>query len=202
MLRGDWRGQSVNKGTQAMGREETNNSDRFLSKGDQAPAFEFTGPGGTRLQSSSLLREGPLLLTFYRGAWCQCCQTDLRDLMGHLTDLERTHTNALAVFHQISPDANARVSREYGLRFPIVDDADGRVAEAFGIRRTEAEWAQIEEELGPVIRTFKDGQPWILPMQARYVVGPDGVIAYSDVVVDYNERSSAADLIPVLERFS
>jgi peroxiredoxin len=188
---------------QAMTIEETGNPiSRFLSEGDQTPAFEFVGPGGALLQSSSLLRQGPLLLTFYRGAWCQCCQADLRDVMGYVNDLERTHTNALAVFHQISPESSSRVSEEYGLRFPIVDDADGRVAEAFGIRRTASEWAQIEEELGSVVRTFRDGQPWILPMQARYIVGPDGVIAHRDIVFDYNKRTSTADLIPILERLS
>jgi peroxiredoxin len=186
-----------------MATEETGNPmSRSLSEGDQAPAFEFAGPGGTLLQSSNLLRQGPLLLTFYRGAWCQCCQADLRDMMGYVTDLERTHTNALAVFHQISPESSSRVSQEYGLRFPIVDDADGHVAEAFGIRRTASEWAQIEEELGSIVRTFRDGQPWILPMQARYIVGPDGVIAHCDIVFDYNERTSTADLIPILERLS
>jgi peroxiredoxin len=127
---------------------------------------------------------------------------DLRDVMGYVTDLERTHTNALAVFHQISQKSSSRVSEEYGLKFPIVDDADGRVAEAFGIRRTASEWAQIEEELGSVVRTFRDGQPWILPMQARYIVGPDGVIAHCDIVFDYNERTSTAGLIPILERLS
>jgi peroxiredoxin len=183
--------------------EETENQmSRFLSVGDRAPTFEFAGPGGTILQSSTMLQQGPVLLTFYRGAWCRCCRADLSDVVEHVTDLERTHTNALAVFHQIDAESSNRVSREYGLSFPIVDDADGRVAEAFGIRRTASEWARIEEELGSVVHTFRDGQPWILPMQARYVVGSDGVIAHRDIIFDYDERSSTADLIPILERLN
>ena len=36
-------------------------------------------------------------------------------------------------------------------------------------------------------------------MQARYVIGPNGVIACSEVAFDYNKRSDAAGLIPILE---
>jgi hypothetical protein len=58
--------------------------------------------------------------------------------------------------------------------------------------------ALIESELG-LFTALNEGEPWILPMQARYVIGPNGVIIHSEVVFDYNERSSAAGLIPVLQ---
>ena len=172
---------------------------RSLAVGDRAPEFEFVGPAADTLRSSALLRQGPVLLTFYRGAWCTCCQTDLRDLMSAMPDLRRAHTIVLGVFHQLSPESGARISPEYGLDFPLVDDVDGRAAEAFGIRRSASEIALIESELGPELLALKEGEPWILPMQARYVIGPDGVIACSEVVFDYNKRPNAAGLIPILE---
>jgi peroxiredoxin len=177
-------------------------SHRSLAVGDRAPEFEFAGPIADPLRSSALLRQGPVLLTFYRGAWCRCCQTDLRDLIGTMPDLRRTHTTVLGVFHKLSPESGARISREYGLSFPLVDDVDGRAAEAFGIRRSASEMALIESEFGPELLALKEGEPWIVPMQARYVIGPNGVIARSEVVFDYDKRSDAAGLIPVLEHLS
>lgn len=177
-------------------------SDQFLRRaliaGDRAPDFEFTGPTAEPLRSRALLRQGPVLLTFYRGAWCTCCRADLRDLMNAMEDLMRTRTTVLGVFHQLSPESGKRISREYGLSFPLVDDFNGRAAEAFGIRRSPSEMALIESELG-LFTALNEGEPWILPMQARYVIGPNGVIIHSEVVFDYNERSSAAGLIPVLQ---
>ena len=172
---------------------------RSLAVGDRAPEFEFVGPAADTLRSSALLRQGPVLLTFYRGAWCTCCQTDLRDLMSAMPDLWRANTIVLGVFHQLSPESGARISPEYGLDFPLVDDVDGRAAEGFGIRRSASEIALIESELGPELLALKEGEPWILPMQARYVIGPNGVIACSEVVFDYNKRPNAAGLIPILE---
>lgn len=174
-------------------------SRRSLIAGDRAPDFEFTGPAAAPLRSCALLRLGPVLLTFYRGAWCACCQADLRDLMSAMAELTTARATVLGVFHQLSPEAGTRISREYGLSFALVDDVNGRAAESFGIRRSASEMALIESELGPEFIALKEGEPWILPMQARYVIGPNGVIVHSEIVFDYNERSGAAGLIPVLQ---
>src|SRR5689334_722898 len=124
-------------------------SHRSLTVGDRAPEFEFAGPTAGPLRSCALLRQGPVLLTFYRGAWCRCCQADLRDLMSVMPDLTRTHTTVLGVFHELSPESGTRIRREYGLNFSLVDDVDGRAAKAFGILRSPSEMALIESEFGP-----------------------------------------------------
>jgi peroxiredoxin len=36
-------------------------------------------------------------------------------------------------------------------------------------------------------------------MPARYVIGQDGVIAYSEVNPDYNQRPNPSELLPVLK---
>ena len=73
-----------------------------------------------------------------------------------------------------------------------------RAAHAFGIRRSLAEMAAIENEFGPELLALKEGQPWITPMQARYLIGHDGVITHSEIVTSYEDRSSAACLLPLL----
>ena len=61
-----------------------------------------------------------------------------------------------------------------------------------------AEIAEIENEFGPELLELQDGQPWISPMQARYLIGRDGTIAYSEIVTNYDDRSSAACVLPLL----
>lgn len=173
---------------------------RHLVEGDEAPTFELAGPSGGIYRSDEILRGGPALLTFYRGGWCTCCQADLRDLMGAMPELRKTRLTVLGLFHELSPEANARISEAYGLDFPIVDDAGGRVAEAFGVRRTASEIAQLESEFGPELLALKSGQPWIIPMQARFLVGSDGVIARSEIIFDYNQRTNVSELLPLLQR--
>ena len=37
-------------------------------------------------------------------------------------------------------------------------------------------------------------------MPARYVIGPDGIVAYAEVNADYTRRPEPADAFPVLDR--
>ena len=45
---------------------------------------------------------------------------------------------------------------------------------------------------------------WSLPMPvpARYVVGQDGVIAFTEVNPDYTHRPEPSDLLPVLDQLA
>jgi peroxiredoxin len=115
-----------------------------------------------------------------------------------MPELRKTGITVIGVFHELSAEANARISDEYGLDFPIVDDAEGRVAEAFGVRRTAEEIGQLESEFGPELLALKTGEPWIIPMQARFLIGTDGAIARSEVISDYNQRCDVAGLLPLL----
>jgi peroxiredoxin len=170
----------------------------YPAAGDLAPAFALTMLDGEVLESSELLRRGPVILTFYRGAWCRCCQADLRDIMDTMPELERTGVTVLGVFNDLKKEGGTEIVQEYGLTFDLAGDAEGRTAEAFSLRRTADEVADLEREFGAVPRSLKDDEPWILPMQARFAIRADGVIAKSDVVSDYHARSGIADLIPLL----
>jgi hypothetical protein len=43
--------------------------DRILKVGDSAPAFELNNAYGNLRRSKSLLSDGPLVVSFYRGKW-------------------------------------------------------------------------------------------------------------------------------------
>ncbi len=43
--------------------------DRALGVGATAPAFALSGSQGDTVDSAALLRQGPLVLTFFRGHW-------------------------------------------------------------------------------------------------------------------------------------
>ncbi len=169
-----------------------------LDEGDEAPAFELTGPTGIAYNSIEILKAGPVLLTFYRGGWCMCCQADLRDLVRTSPELRKAGLTVIGVFHELTPDANTRISAEYGLEFPIVNDDQGKVAEAFGVRRTASEIQRLESEFGPELLALKSGQPYIIPMQARFLIGTSGIIARSEIIFDYNQRSDVIGLLPLL----
>jgi hypothetical protein len=43
---------------------------------------------------------------------------------------------------------------------------------------------------------------WVLPTPVRYLIGIDGIIAYSEVNPDYTQPPDPSELPPVLDRLS
>jgi len=113
--------------------------------------------------------------------------------------LECRNVTVLGVFHELSVEGSARIRATYDLNFRLVDDPDGHTADLFGLRRSRDEMAEIVAEFGPELLALKEGQPWISPMQARYLIRRDGIIVYSEVVTDYQDRSGATGLVHFVE---
>jgi peroxiredoxin len=170
-----------------------------LTEGDNAPPFTLPDLSGGLVSSAVLLRKGPVVVTFYRGLWCPYCQLDLQALEAIAAEIHSYGTSLVAISHQTAKNIG-KFPASNRIGFPVLDDRDGDVAVAFGIRWAPADLQSIRERLGADLSVFNDGTSWILPMQARYVIAQDGVIVYADVNSDYTQRSEPSEILPVLHR--
>lgn len=175
-------------------------AERALKAGDLAPGFTLQDSEGSPVYSRALLAKGPLVVTFYRGAWCPYCNLELQALEEALPDIESRGASLVAISQQ-GPANSRKSKRENNLTFPILMDRGGSVANRFGVR-----W-NLPNYLVEVFKGFKVDLPslhgvdeWTLPMPARYVIGQDGTIVYSEVNPDYTRRPEPSDLLPVLDR--
>ncbi len=175
-------------------------AERALKAGDRAPAFTLPDPEGKPLSSQDLLAKGPLVVTFYRGAWCPYCNLDLQALEEARLEIEGRGASLVAVSQQTA--ANSRKSQQSNnLGFPIVGDKGGELAAKFRIRwRLPEDLQMIYKQLGADLAAFNGEDSWTLPMPARYVIGRDGVIAYAEVNPDYTRRPEPSDVFLVLDR--
>lgn len=103
---------------------------RPLEAGDQAPAFALPDPDDIVVSSAALLKDGPLIVTFYRGIWCPYCREDLKDLASAVPQIRACGASLVAIAHQTAPGSNGKFRREHGLEFPILDDRRRDVADA------------------------------------------------------------------------
>jgi len=175
-------------------------ADRALKAGDRAPSFALKDPEGALVQSGELLRQGPLIVSFYRGVWCPYCNMELQALEALRPEFERLGARLVAISPQTP--ANSRKSvRQNGLSFPILSDAGGEVGAAFGLRFTLPDYLiEVYKGLKNDLPAFNDDPGWTLPMPARYVIGQDGTILYAEVNPDYTRRPEAEDMLPVLQQ--
>jgi peroxiredoxin len=173
---------------------------RAKKAGDVAPEFILNGPNGKPVSSRELLTRGPLVISFYRGVCCPYCNLELQALQAALPDIAARGGSLVAISPQTAPNSR-KSQRENKLDFPILSDVRSEVANAFGIRFALPDYLVVlYKGFKNDLPVFNDDPSWVLPMPARYVIGADGIIAYSEVNPDYTQRPDPSELLPVLDR--
>ena len=179
---------------------ESEAAQRARKAGDVAPPFSLRDPEGNLVNSSDLLKRGPLVLSFYRGVWCPYCNIELQALEAAKPEFDRYGALLVAISPQTAPNSRKSV-RQNKLSFPILSDVKGEVGAAFGLRFDLPDYlVELYKQLKNDLPTFNDDPSWTLPMPARYVIGQNGVILYSEVNPDYTRRPEPEDMVPVLQQ--
>ena len=168
--------------------------------GDRAPEFTLKDPEGNVVSSASLLENGPLVVSFYRGVWCPYCNLELQALQAALPEIAGRGANVVAISPQTAPNSR-KSQRDNKLTFPILSDEKSRIAAAFGLRFSLPDYlVELYKGFKNDLPAFNDDPAWVLPMPARYVIGADGIIAYAEVNPDYTQRPDPSELLPVLDK--
>jgi len=179
---------------------ENGQAQRARKAGDIAPEFAIKDPDGKPVSSRELLARGPLVISFYRGVWCPYCNLELQALQAALPEFAARGASLVAISPQTAPNSR-KSQRENKLGFPILSDVGSEVADSFGIRFALPDYlVELYKSFKNDLPAFNDDPSWVLPMPARYVIGTDGIIAYSEVNPDYTQRPDPTELLPVLDR--
>jgi len=174
-------------------------AEKALKVGARAPSFALPDADGGTVSSDELLGRGPLVVTFYRGVWCPYCNLDLQALEEARPEIAARGASLVAISPQ-TPANSRKAQRQHNLGFPVLSDASGSVAAAFGLRWTLPEYLrETSRKLGVDLAQFNGDDSWTLPMPARYVIGPDRTIVYAEVNPDYTRRPEPSDVFPALE---
>jgi peroxiredoxin len=170
-------------------------TERALAVGARAPDFVLPDATGRGVESRRLLARGPLVVKFYRGAWCPYCNLDLQSWQRHLPELQALGGVLVAISPQ-TPDASLTLAEKHALAFPVLSDLGHRVARQFGIVYT------LDEALRPVFAGFGVDLPayngessFELPVPATFLVERDGTIAGAWVDADYRRRAEPAEVL-------
>jgi peroxiredoxin len=171
---------------------------RALKAGDKIPSFVLKDANGETVSSSSLLAQGPLVVSFYRGVWCPYCNMELQALQEALPAFRELGAQLAAISPQNAVNSRKSV-RTNRLDFPILSDPRNATAAAFGLRFALPDYLiELYKSRKNDLPVFNGDASWTLPMPGRFVIGQDGVIRYAEVNPDYTRRPEPSDLLPTL----
>ena len=171
---------------------------RAKTAGDHAPEFELPNARGERVSLTSMLRRGPVVLSFYRGGWCPYCNIELKGLQDRLADIEAAGGRLLAISPELPEVAQDTVTRN-GLRFEVLSDLGNHLASRYGLDFVlDAALRPIYEAWGADVAARNGDDSYRLPMPATFVIAGDGTIVEAFVDVDYTRRLEPDRIIAAL----
>ena len=94
------------------------------------------------------------------------------------------------------PQHNRELARHRHLTFEILTDRGNEVAARFGLRFSLPEYLrQIYRSFPLDLETFNGDASWTLPIPARFVIDPTGIIRAADSDPDYTTRPEPSDTL-------
>jgi len=183
--------------------------ERALKPGDKAPAFSLKNQNGEQKNLLEYLVQGPVVLTFYRGAWCPFCNLQLKEYNDRLDEI----TGAGATLIAITPERPGAVDilAESGVRQDVIDmavgnvgfdvlhDAGNRVAETFGLVFDLPEsHRQLLKMLQVDVEKLNGDDSYRFPDPATYVIDTSGLITWAFVPNNYRKRAEVDQILDAL----
>src|SRR5258708_11005088 len=152
-------------------------AERSLRAGMQAPDFTLLDARGTAVKLSHLLEQGPVVMTFYRGAWCPYCHLTLRAYQKALPQLQAGGATLVAISPQ-TPHHSRALAEKQELTFALLSDTGNQVARPFGRVFTIDEAVRgAYKQVGADLPAFNGDTSLELPMAGNFFVDHTGHLA-------------------------
>jgi len=174
-------------------------AEQALKEEEQAPDFTLLDPRGTAVRLSHLLEQGPVVITFYRGAWCPYCHLALRAYQQALPHLQAGGATLVAISPQ-TPDHSRALAEKLGLTFAVLSDTGNHVARQFGLVFTiDKAVRSAYRQVGADLPAFNGKDSWDLPMAGTFLVDQSGIVRLAFVDPDFTRRLDPSVAIARLE---
>lgn len=185
------------KGIEAV--KESGVLDQAKKVGDKAPEFILKDAKGKKVQLSELLKQGPVVLTWYRGGWCPYCNIALAALQEKLPEIKKVEAQLVALTPEL-PNKSLDTTQKNELEFKVLTDLNHGVADDYGlvfkltpkVRELYKGFFNLNEYNG---EEAGDEQ---LPLAATYIIDTKGTIRWAFVKADYRQRAEPSEIVDFL----
>ena len=166
-----------------------------LKVGDAAPMFTAKDQNGKTVKLKKALKNGPVVVLFYRGQWCPFCNKQL----SHFSDSLQMLTAKGATILAITPETGENVKKtieKTKASFPVLEDAGMAIMKMYKVNFAVDE-NTITKYKGYGIDFDKaNGSNGAnLPVPATYIIGKDGIVKYVFFNKDYRKRASVLEIL-------
>lgn len=169
--------------------------------GNKAPLFSLPDENGDKVFLEDLIKKGPVILSFFKGNWCEMCDLELRAHQRALPEFKKYGATLVGISpHTVSISYQLKAEKE--LTYSILSDAGNEIANLYGLR------FKIQKTLLDAFASFglafmpihgdQGENTETLPIPGTFIIGMNGKIIYSFVDSDHTKRAEPADIVAAL----
>jgi len=191
-------------GGQIMAQEQNvYNNDIGLRIGTNAPDFTGETYRGNKVRLSDLYRNGPVVLIFYRGAWCSYCNLHLRAFQARFDDFKALGATLLAVSVD-KPEYSTKTVQDDALGFEVISDPGADILEKYNViyRVPEDLAEKYLDEYKIDLEKHSGRKDHIIAIPATYVIDKTGKIVFAYANEDYKVRTEPREILIFLENMN
>jgi len=178
---------------------DTGMAEKAVQQDSHFPTFALPNAKNETRSLDDFLSQGPLVISFYRGAWCPYCNLEINALQKHLSDINAAGAQLIAISPQV-PDKSVDQISSSQLTFEVLSDIENKLAKKCGLVFT------LPESLRPIYAAWQIDIPehngndsFELPIPATYILDANGDVCYAHVNMDYTKRLEPDTIIEQLK---
>lgn len=162
---------------------------------DKAPGFAAADQNGKTISLDALLKEGPVVLLFYRGQWCPYCNKQLKNLEDSLSFLKDKKVTVVAVTPE-TPENIKATAEKTKASFSLVYDEGMKIMKAYNVAFAVDTATVVKYKTYGIDFNKANGSNGAnLPVPATYIIGQNGMIKSVFFDTDYRNRPSVKQLL-------
>ena len=170
-----------------------------LNVNSKAPNFTLKNALGHSVSLYDELKNGPVVLTWYRGGWCPYCNITLHYLQEKLPEIQKAGATLIALTPEL-PDNSLSTSENNELEFTVLSDVGNVVGKEYGVVYTLTDEVATMYEAGFGLSKVNGDDSNELPLAATYVIDTDATIQYAFLDADYTERAEVSEIVSALQK--
>lgn len=161
----------------------------------KAPDFKANDQHGKEIRLKDLVKQGKVVLVFYRGNWCPFCNRQLKKLEDSLSLITEKGATVIAVTPE-KPEGIAKTVEKTGAEYSILYDDEQKIMKAYEVdfevpENTIKRYRNTDIDLEKI-----NGRNWkYLPVPAVYIIDKELNITYRFFNSDYKKRPSVQEIV-------
>lgn len=166
-----------------------------LQVNDKAPEFTAKDQDGKVISLKDKLKDGKVVLIFYRGQWCPYCNKEL----SHLEDSLSLITSKGATVLAITPEQPANVEKTIDktkATYSILTDNNLKIMKDYDVAfAVDSTTVEKYKSYGIDFSSANGNNGANLPVPAVYVIDKNGKITWRYFDADYTKRASVQEIV-------